>query len=73
MPRKPRMFCSCLTRLPRMAHTFGSHGSHVWLAGSHIGHTREECRTKPVNLAEKLTRRAEVSEQASGFYNLIFH
>ena len=24
MPRKPRMFCSCLARLARMAHTFGS-------------------------------------------------
>ena len=22
-----------------MPRTFGSHGSHVWLAGSHIGHT----------------------------------
>ena len=29
----------CLARMARMARTFGLHGSHVWLAGLHIGHT----------------------------------
>ena len=31
---------SCLASLACLARTFGSHSSHVWLAGSHIGHTQ---------------------------------
>ena len=30
---------ACLACMAGMARTFGSHASHVWLAGSHIGHT----------------------------------
>ena len=46
--------------MPCKPRVFGSHGSHVWLAGLHIGHTRILARKSTGIKCYKMLLRGEI-------------